>query len=254
MPLHASFSSSFFTASTHALCAYMLAARRHRFQLEVPEDAVKYVPGNWEFKTQQKNKCRRYWNKEIKALFKSLLGKEETLEAAQKDVMRRTFAAFDSEHDAFSRVASAVGSLDALQSLAAASESMGLSGKPVVRPTFVRKRIQSSDGKGQQQQASIMLRSMRHPCVAASFESSGSDFVPNDTVLGVTDAAAEKAAEDENNPDGSATTLLLTVGVCRHPQHPPHPSNSPVLHPIKTNVHDRGPTWAGSRRFSARSA
>ncbi|XP_023213955.1 DNA mismatch repair protein Msh6-like, partial [Centruroides sculpturatus] len=68
---------------------------RNRYQLEVPENATKYVTDEYDLQTQRKG-FKRYWTPTIKSLLAKLISAEEHRNAALKDIMRRIFSAFDS--------------------------------------------------------------------------------------------------------------------------------------------------------------
>jgi len=64
--------------------------------MEVPDNAVKNVPHEYEV-TSQKKGSRRYRTPEIERLLAELTDAEERRDSAQKDTMRRIFFQFDKQ-------------------------------------------------------------------------------------------------------------------------------------------------------------
>ena len=67
---------------------------KNRFQIEVPDSAVKNVPRDYEVASQKKG-FRRYRTATVDRLLATLVEAEEKRDIAIKDSMRRIFAAFD---------------------------------------------------------------------------------------------------------------------------------------------------------------
>lgn len=67
---------------------------KNRFQIEVPDSAVKNVPHEYEVASQRKG-YRRYRTRTVDRLLATLVEAEERRDVAIKDSMRRIFAAFD---------------------------------------------------------------------------------------------------------------------------------------------------------------
>jgi DNA mismatch repair protein MSH6 len=69
---------------------------KNRYQMEVPDNAVKNVPNEYEV-TSQKKGSRRYRTPEIERLLSVLSDAEDRRDNAQKDTMRRIFSQFDKQ-------------------------------------------------------------------------------------------------------------------------------------------------------------
>jgi DNA mismatch repair protein MSH6 len=65
--------------------------------MEVPDNAVKNVPHEYEV-TSQKKGSRRYRTQEIERLLSVLSDAEDRRDNAQKDTMRRIFCQFDKQY------------------------------------------------------------------------------------------------------------------------------------------------------------
>uniref|UniRef100_A0A8C4PYB2 DNA mismatch repair protein n=1 Tax=Eptatretus burgeri TaxID=7764 RepID=A0A8C4PYB2_EPTBU len=150
---------------------------RNRFQLEVPDGAlVDSVPNEYQLKTTKKG-CKRYWTPEIERLLGKLTAAEDRRTALQNDCLRRLFSHFDSSYQRWIAAVECVSVLDVLLSLANYSESGGMVGGSMCRPTvkLSKKRMPW-----------LELRESRHPCVFRG--AFGDDFIPNDILIGVEDA------------------------------------------------------------------
>ena len=111
---------------------------------------------------------------------------EVAIEERCRDALRLIFRRFSRSYDKWMATIQCVAQLDALMSLAIASEKAregadGLMDLPVCRPEFVKA---NADGN-----AILELREARHPCIAKTF--AGNGFIPNDTILGVNQQQAQ---------------------------------------------------------------
>jgi DNA mismatch repair protein MSH6 len=133
------------------------------YQLEVP-CKVK-VPSSWS-QMSATQKCKRYYNPELRGLVRRLQEAQETHGQIVKEVAARFFARFDQDYPIWLAAVRIVAQLDCLISLAKASSSLG---EPCCRPTFV------------EDSASVLeFEDLRHPCMLPNV----TDFIPNDVKLG----------------------------------------------------------------------
>lgn len=69
---------------------------RNRYQLEVPDRAVKNATSEHELLGQRKG-FKKYWTAEIKRMLNAVLEAEDSRDATLRDIMRRIFAKFSDE-------------------------------------------------------------------------------------------------------------------------------------------------------------
>ena len=67
---------------------------KSRYQMEIPEVALKRVPEEYELMSSKKG-AKRYHTKTIDSLLAELVDAEERKDMALKDIMRRIFHSFD---------------------------------------------------------------------------------------------------------------------------------------------------------------
>lgn len=67
---------------------------KNRFQMEIPESAIKNVPNEYQLMSSKKG-AKRFRTSEIEDMLTELVDAEERKDAALKDVMRRIFHNFD---------------------------------------------------------------------------------------------------------------------------------------------------------------
>ena len=169
-----------------------ISQQKETHQLEVPDRLVKKVPADWEISSQRKG-FRRYLTPEVKTLRTELQRAHERKEAALTGALTRVCERAAAGIPVLRPAADAAARLDALLSLAAASELMSLSGascRPVVRAE------DADEGP--------VLRATRarHPGAA-------DNFVPNDIALGGSDA--ERALLLTGPNMGGKSTLMRTA-------------------------------------------
>jgi DNA mismatch repair protein MSH6 len=177
---------------------------KNKFQIEVPDGTT--IPSSWQFESKKKG-FHRYYVPQVLTLKVQLEECEVAIEERCRDALRLIFRRFSRNYDKWMATIQCVAQLDALMSLAIASEKAregadGLMDLPVCRPEFV-----NSNEHGN---AILELREARHPCIAKTF--SGNGFIPNDTILGLDqqiDNATNRIVESStSNP--TAHTMLLT--------------------------------------------
>ncbi|XP_072027536.1 DNA mismatch repair protein Msh6-like [Amphiura filiformis] len=180
---------------------------KNRYQLEIPEDALKNKSlDDYEVQSSKKG-FKRFWTAEIKEYLADMISAEERRDAALKDSMRRVFHAFDEYYKEWDEAIQCLSVLDVLLNLAQYSQcGEGDMCRPqIITPTAGAKPL-------------IAIQNGRHPCIARTF--AGGDFIPNDTYVGT----AEEDSDSEHNSDGSCvlvtgpnmggkSTLMRQVGL-----------------------------------------
>ncbi|KAK7479072.1 hypothetical protein BaRGS_00029664 [Batillaria attramentaria] len=146
---------------------------KNRYQLEVPEAALKRVPEEYEVMSSKKG-AKRYRTKIIENYLAELVDAEERKDAALKDIMRRIFHRFDERYTTWNRAVACLSVLDVLLSLARYSRC---SDGVMCRPHLVLPDSEKTPF--------LEVREGRHPCIGHTFV--GGDFIPNDTVIGIRD-------------------------------------------------------------------
>lgn len=185
------------------------SAGKDRYQLQVPAALFKHVPSDWRLMSSTKN-VRRYHNDAVKEHLQPLLEAEETQTQVLRSFYTRLMSAVDKHSQALNMAVFALAEVDCLLSLHTARISMG---EPMCQPEFV-----PFEGE-----AVLDLSAVRHPCVEAADAAggvmggggggdgggAGSDFIPNDTRLGVPEADAPERAMLLTGPNmGGKSTLL----------------------------------------------
>ncbi|XP_077990692.1 DNA mismatch repair protein Msh6-like [Glandiceps talaboti] len=179
---------------------------KNRYQLEVPECAVRNVPDEYEL-TSSKKGWKRYTTDDIQELLQQLIDAEDKRDVALKDIMRRIFAKFDEHYKDWDTAVQCLAVLDVLLSLTHYSQS---GDGEMCRPEVM---APSGDTK-----PCISICNARHPCVTRTF--SGGDFIPNDTYIGCKDETDEDGSDDTSScvlvtgPNmGGKSTLMRQVGL-----------------------------------------
>ncbi|XP_045216870.2 DNA mismatch repair protein Msh6-like isoform X2 [Mercenaria mercenaria] len=165
---------------------------KNRYQMEIPESAVRNVPNEFQLMSSKKG-AKRFRTTDIEEMLAELVDAEERKDAALKDVMRRIFHNFDKRYKMWDTAVQCMSVLDVLLSMAQYSRCAD---GVVCRPEIV---VPDDD-----QQPFLEIRDARHPCVCRTF--TGGDFIPNDTVIGIKD-------ENENDADdghGNSQVVLVT--------------------------------------------
>ncbi|XP_069105499.1 DNA mismatch repair protein Msh6-like [Argopecten irradians] len=167
---------------------------KNRYQMEVPESALKRVPDDYELFSSKKG-WKRYRTAEIDEYLSELADAEERKDVALKDTMRRIFHSFDERYKSWEVAIQCISVLDVLMSLASYSRC----GDGVM----CRPEVISPDEK---QEPFIEIRDGRHPCIAKTF--TGGDFIPNDTLIGLKD----ENEMDTDEVDNANSKIILVTG------------------------------------------
>ncbi|XP_052086117.1 DNA mismatch repair protein Msh6-like [Mytilus californianus] len=182
---------------------------KNRYQLEIPESALKRVPDEYDLKSSKKG-WKRYWTSDIQDMLAELVEAEDRKDVAQRDCMRRIFESFDERYKIWDTTVQCVAVLDVLVAMAQYSRC----GDGIMcRPEVIA--IESN------REPYIEIREARHPCVVRTF--GGGDFIPNDTIIGIADENdMETDAEDHSSSKvvlvtgpnmGGKSTLMRQVGL-----------------------------------------
>ncbi|XP_070208763.1 DNA mismatch repair protein Msh6-like isoform X2 [Littorina saxatilis] len=164
---------------------------KNRFQMEIPEAALKRVPEEYELMSSKKG-AKRYRTKVIDNLLADLVDAEERKDSALKDIMRKIFHSFDERYKKWNQAVACLSVLDVLLSLARYSRcSDGL----MCRPQLTLPEDDTTPF--------LEIREGRHACIGGSL--SGSDFIPNDTVIGLKD-------ESEESGSSAASRVVMVTG------------------------------------------
>lgn len=174
---------------------------RNRYQLEVPENAVKYATDEYELQSQRKG-FKRYWTPTIKELLTKLMSAEDHRNAALKDIMRRIFSAFDSGRKQWEAAIHCLSTLDVFMSLTQYSLSSQI---PLCRPEFVINN-----------EPFLEIKESRHPVLLKYF--TGDDFIPNDICIGLSESTENMQSTQRlilvTGPNmGGKSTLMRQVGL-----------------------------------------
>ncbi|KAH7428809.1 hypothetical protein KP509_09G018600 [Ceratopteris richardii] len=147
---------------------------KDRYQLEIPESLQSKVPHDYQVESQKKG-FRRYSTSTVKQLLSELVYEEECKEVALKNIMQGLLTHFCKDYTSWLMVIRLIAELDALISLAVASNCIV---GEACRPTLVEIN-RFSDASA----PLILAKDLRHPIVEASLDG-GRCFVPNDIRLG----------------------------------------------------------------------
>ena len=161
------------------------------YQLEVPVK-VKGVPKSWD-QMSATQAVKRYYNKDLRGLVRSLQEAQETHAQIVKDVTRRFYARFDQHYSVWLAAVRIVAHLDCLMSLAKASAALG---DPACRPVF----LDHEEGT----RGTVSFSNLRHPCMLGTV----TDFIPNDVHLGGSEARINLLTGA--NAAGKSTILRMT--------------------------------------------
>ena len=161
------------------------------YQLEVPVK-VKGVPKSWD-QMSATQAVRRYYNKDLRSLVRSLQEAQETHAQIVKEVTGRFYARFDEHYPIWLAAVRIVAQLDCLMSLAKASAAIG---EPACRPHFLP--------AGEGQRGTISFSDLRHPCMLRTV----TDFIPNDVQLGGSEPRINLLTGA--NAAGKSTILRMT--------------------------------------------
>lgn len=166
---------------------------KKRYQLEIPDSAVKKVGSSYEFQGQRKG-FKKYYTAETKALLERQLQAEEKKRQALLDLRKRIFAKFSERNNDWSQAIECISVLDVLMSLA--KYSLSVEGDICI-PVF--KNVSNSC------KPYVKLVNGKYPCVAGE-----DNFIPNDTHLGGDDASIMLLTGPNM---GGKSTLMRQLGL-----------------------------------------
>ncbi|KAF3784024.1 DNA mismatch repair protein [Nymphaea thermarum] len=171
---------------------------KDRYVLEVPEDLQGRIPTEYQLHSSKKGYFR-YWTPQIRAHLGELSNAEAERESKLKSILQRFIIRFCDHHLKLRQLISVIAELDALSSLAVASDYYE---GPVCRPTI----LGSSCSKGT---PSLSGKCLGHPILKSDAMGKGS-FVPNDVNIGGTNNASFVLLTGPNM--GGKSTLLRQIG------------------------------------------
>ncbi|XP_012286624.1 probable DNA mismatch repair protein Msh6 [Orussus abietinus] len=164
---------------------------RKRYQIEVPETQMKKVGPGYELQSQRKG-YKRYYTAEAKELLSRQINAEEHRDKVLKDLNRRIFAKFSEMYDMWSSAVHKVASLDVLIAFAEYTRSGDMCVPEIHEVT-------------ENGEVFIDIKEGKHPCIMSD------NFIPNDTVLGITECAPLMILTGPNM--GGKSTLMRQVGL-----------------------------------------
>lgn len=141
------------------------------YLLEVPESLRGSVPRDYELRSSKKG-FFRYWTPNIKKLLGELSQAESEKESALKSILQRLIGQFCEHHNKWRQMVAATAELDALISLAIASDFYE---GPTCRPVIL--------DSCSNEEPCISAKSLGHPVLRSDSLGKG-EFVPNDITIG----------------------------------------------------------------------
>jgi DNA mismatch repair protein MSH6 len=172
---------------------------KDRFQMEVPDAYTRKCSSDDGFTLKTATKTvKRYYTEESLELFDALKKVEARKTDLAKDTSRRQFNKFSEHYYDWMAAVCCLANLDSLFSLALTSK-FGDGRGDCCRPEFVHFN-DAPDG------SFMEVRKMRHPCVKETY--SGSDFIPNDIILG----NVGEYCENKSNPFSAGSKSMLLTG------------------------------------------
>ncbi|CAN6166912.1 unnamed protein product [Urochloa humidicola] len=167
------------------------------YLIEVPEDLGGSVPENYELQSTKKG-FYRYWTPELKELISELSKAEAEKESKLKGILQNLIQLFVEHHSEWRQLVSVVAELDALISLAVASNYFeGPSCRPVIK-----------ESNGPDDTPTFNARNLGHPILRSDSLGKGS-FVSNDVKIGGPGNASFIVLTGPNM--GGKSTLLRQV-------------------------------------------
>ena len=173
--------------------------------LSVPDVALKRVPGSFIVSSRVKG-MTRYMTPELEPLVASLVEARENVEHALQAAFRRNVQLFVDSLTLWRECARRAARLDALCSLAAASDALHCAGEGAACTPRILGSSSSSAPR-------LAARGLVHPCVALALASNGLSFVPNDVSLGGSDTSDERSMLLTGPNMGGKSTALRMVAV-----------------------------------------
>ncbi|KAK1281168.1 DNA mismatch repair protein MSH6 [Acorus gramineus] len=171
---------------------------KESYLLEVPESLRGSIPSDYELRSSKKGYFR-YWTPEIKKLLTELSHAESEKESKLKSIMQRLIGHFSEYHPKWKQLVSTTAALDALISLAIASDYYE---GPTCRPTITE--IPCSG----EVLPCLSAKCLGHPILGSDSLGKGS-FIPNDVSIGGAEHANFILLTGPNM--GGKSTLLRQV-------------------------------------------
>ncbi|KAK1294157.1 DNA mismatch repair protein MSH6 [Acorus calamus] len=171
---------------------------KESYLLEVPESLRESIPSDYELRSSKKGYFR-YWTQEIKKLLTELSHAESEKESKLKSIMQRLIGHFSEYHPKWKQLVSTTAALDALISLAVASDYYD---GPTCRPTITE--ISCSG----EVLPCLSAKCLGHPILGSDSLGKGS-FIPNDVSIGGAEYANFILLTGPNM--GGKSTLLRQV-------------------------------------------
>lgn len=141
---------------------------KNRYEIEVPENAVKKADQRYHLEGQRKGKnpVRRFSTDETRQMLKEMIAAEEQKNKVLKDLLRRMFERFSQEYEVWKKLVDCVAILDCLTALTVYAQNENQVCFPeIVDATEDGPFIEIEDGY--------------HPCMTLA-----EDFIPNSITLG----------------------------------------------------------------------
>ncbi|KAI3741753.1 hypothetical protein L1987_59429 [Smallanthus sonchifolius] len=170
---------------------------KESYLLEVPESLCGSLPCDYELQSSKKG-FARYWTPAIKRYIRELSEAESEKESKLKSIMQRLIGRFCEHHVSWRRLISTAAELDALISIAIASD---LYEGPTCRPLIVDPSIENES-------PFLVANNLGHPILRNDTLGDGT-FVPNDVSIGGSNNARFILLTGPNM--GGKSTLLRQV-------------------------------------------
>lgn len=141
---------------------------KNRYQIEVPEAYLKYVPDEYRLETARKG-YKRFYTPAIDKYFSELTCYEEKMKRLLDNIMSKIFAQFMSKISLWSAAIECVAILDVLQSIAFFARTLKANNIDICRPTFIK----------DMESPIIEYANGRHPVIVKA----NPNYTPNDMIL-----------------------------------------------------------------------
>ena len=139
-----------------------------RYQIQVPESHLKYVPDEYRIETARKG-YKRFYTPTIDKYFSELTCHEEKMKKILDSIMSKIFEQFMSKISLWSAAIECIAILDVLQSIAYFARTLKANNIDLCRPQFVQDRAEPL----------VEYKDGRHPTLVKS----NANYIPNDLRL-----------------------------------------------------------------------